>query len=273
MQYLNLYQATIAYREYNSAGVNTLFLVHGNSNSSALWKKQVVSPLLCDYRIITIDLPGHGGSVLHGDPAEVFSVKAFGALLAEVVRALEPDRPWAIAGFSLGGNVVAEMLAHDVSPGAVILVGAGLVGSGIDSNRYTMVPVVDEVLFAGREASDEAVDRYLELACFSEDIADIQELKRDFYATAPEFRRAFTRSVARGEFSDEVKLMKELRVPVLGVFGADDMVISSGMLDDTGIGLWKGGVQVIEAASHTVMLDRPQAFNLLVAEFLEEVWG
>lgn len=270
MQYLNLYQTVVAWDEYNVDAPFTLFLVHGNSGSSAVWKKQVISPQLHDYRIVTIDLPGHGASLAQDGSLEIFSVTGLGRLLAGVVNALCRNQPWSIAGFSLGGNVVAEMLAHEVRPAGLVLVAAGLVGSGIDSSRFTGVPVVNEVLFSGKDAPEEFVDEYLQLSCVSEDPEDVFDLKRDFYATHCDFRAEFTRSVSEGDFSDEVALVKKAGVQVLAVSGSDDPVIHPDTLTGTGIRFWRDKVHLIEKASHTVMLDQPENFNRLVGDYLKE---
>jgi pimeloyl-ACP methyl ester carboxylesterase len=59
---LKVNDVEIAYNIINPATVNAIFFIHGNSGSSTAWRKQVQSPLLNTYRLITIDLPNHGNS-------------------------------------------------------------------------------------------------------------------------------------------------------------------------------------------------------------------
>jgi pimeloyl-ACP methyl ester carboxylesterase len=48
---------------YESPGTaRAILLVHGNSSSSRIWQKQLEGPLGGKYRLIAIDLPGHGRS-------------------------------------------------------------------------------------------------------------------------------------------------------------------------------------------------------------------
>ena len=48
---------------YESAGTGRpIVLIHGNSASSRVWQKQLEGPLGRKYRLIAIDLPGHGDS-------------------------------------------------------------------------------------------------------------------------------------------------------------------------------------------------------------------
>src|SRR6516164_2468281 len=48
---------------YESPGTGrAILLVHGNSSSSRIWQKQLEGPLGGKYRLIAIDLPGHGRS-------------------------------------------------------------------------------------------------------------------------------------------------------------------------------------------------------------------
>lgn len=105
----------------------TLLLIHGFSASLHTWEPWVErlatgDNRLGDYRIVSIDLPGHG---LTRAPAGYrASIEAFRDVVAEFVRAQQLDR-FALAGSSMGGNVAWEYaLAHPDQVEALILVDA-----------------------------------------------------------------------------------------------------------------------------------------------------
>lgn len=92
----------IAY-EVHGAGPPALVLVHGWSCDRTYWRGQL-EPLSRDFRVVAIDLAGHGESGLE---REAWTIEAFGADVATVVGELELDRVILI-GHSMGGDVVLE---------------------------------------------------------------------------------------------------------------------------------------------------------------------
>ena len=82
------------------AGPDVAVLIHGLGNSSESWWQ--VGPALAErgYRVLAVDLPGHGGS----SPLDEYSI---GALVDAVLGAV-PHRPALAIGHSLGGLVLAH---------------------------------------------------------------------------------------------------------------------------------------------------------------------
>ena len=97
----------------------TLLLIHGFSASLHTWEPWV-EQLGGDYRIVTLDLPGHG---LTSAPAgHQPSMQGYAAIVEEFAQALDIAR-FAIGGNSMGGHVAWEYaLAHPERVDALILV-------------------------------------------------------------------------------------------------------------------------------------------------------
>jgi pimeloyl-ACP methyl ester carboxylesterase len=106
----------IAYESVGK-GDTALVFIHGWSCDRSYWKPQPPA-FAGDYRVVTLDLAGHGASAVR--PRD-WSIAAFGEDVAAVVRAL-PERRVILVGHSMGGPVAVE--AARLSPGRVI----GLVG-------------------------------------------------------------------------------------------------------------------------------------------------
>jgi pimeloyl-ACP methyl ester carboxylesterase len=81
----------------------TLVLVHGWTNSRAIWGEHPET-LSRTNRVITLDLAGHGES---GAGRTAWTVDAFGEDVASVVRVVAPDSV-VLVGFSMGGAAVLE---------------------------------------------------------------------------------------------------------------------------------------------------------------------
>ena len=105
----------IAY-EVHGEGKTALIFVHGWSCDRTYWEKQVAS-FSKDFKVVSIDLAGHGES---GLGRKSWTIEAFGGDVATVVKKLGLKRVILI-GHSMGGDVIAE--AARQLPGVV----AGLI--------------------------------------------------------------------------------------------------------------------------------------------------
>ena len=92
----------IAY-EAHGAGMPSLVFVHGWSCDRTYWKEQL-QPLGRRFRVVAMDLAGHGES---GANRQAWTIPAFGADVAAVVEKLGLGRVILI-GHSMGGDVIVE---------------------------------------------------------------------------------------------------------------------------------------------------------------------
>lgn len=81
----------------------TVVLIHGWMCDRGYWRQQV-EPLADRFRVIAVDLPGHGAS---GDGRETWSLEAYGRDVRAVVEELDLDRV-VLIGHSMGGPVALE---------------------------------------------------------------------------------------------------------------------------------------------------------------------
>lgn len=113
------------YRDQGQGPV--LLLIHGFSASLHTWEPWVErlatgDARLSDYRVISIDLPGHG--LTRAPAGYQASIEAFRDVVAQFV-ASQNLQTFALAGSSMGGNVAWEYaLAHPDQVQALILVDA-----------------------------------------------------------------------------------------------------------------------------------------------------
>lgn len=96
----------IAYYESDGKGP-TIFLVHGNSSSGRSYINQLQSELGQKYRLIAMDLPGHGLSDVAADPEATYSLPGYAAVVVEVAEALDASDA-IFVGWSLGGHILLE---------------------------------------------------------------------------------------------------------------------------------------------------------------------
>jgi pimeloyl-ACP methyl ester carboxylesterase len=85
-------------------GAVTLIFVHGWQCDSSYWREQI-GHFAADYRVVTLDLAGHGES---DATRQAWSMEAFGADVAAVAEAAAGDGPVVLIGHSMGGPVILQ---------------------------------------------------------------------------------------------------------------------------------------------------------------------
>ena len=130
----------------------TIVLLHGVCHRGHAWDPVV--PLLADrFRVVVVDLPGHGGS--KPIPEEGRALDFMVDELTEVLAATVPagERPH-IAGNSLGGFLALEMGARGLASSVNALSPAGFFGSDTEW-RYTLA------VFSGLRTLARKLERHI----------------------------------------------------------------------------------------------------------------
>lgn len=122
-EYVDLPEGVRAhYRDQGNPAGPALVMVHGFSASTHAWEPWV-ERLGQDYRIVTLDLPGHGLTRAPDDYSP--SIKAFVDHVDAVTGRLGVQR-FTLIGSSMGGNTAwAYALEHPERLDGLVLVGAG----------------------------------------------------------------------------------------------------------------------------------------------------
>ena len=117
----------------NLTGEPTLFFIHGSFINKDYWQTQLYhfSPR---YRVIAVDLAGHGKSTFNGDD---FTIEKFGQTIAAMINKMELKNVILI-GHSIGGDI---MLTTNEKSGNNII---GLIGIDYFKNVGAALP--DEVI-------------------------------------------------------------------------------------------------------------------------------
>jgi len=83
-----------------------IVFVHGTRLTRSMWRAQMID-LADDYRVIAVDLPGHGARA-----DEPFTLDSGADAVAAAIRA-EVGAPAVVVGLSLGGYVAMHLAARD----------------------------------------------------------------------------------------------------------------------------------------------------------------
>jgi pimeloyl-ACP methyl ester carboxylesterase len=251
-----------------SSGSRTpLLLIHGNSMSSAAFDDLIASPLGRSYRLIAVDLPGHGGSDNAANPESTYTLPGYADAMLDVLFAL--DAPGAaVLGWSLGGHIAFEMMSKSTSIAGAMAVSAPPVSPGPSALAgFNMTE--DTVLYMTEEL-DEAAQR--RLADVSAGAAAPRFAYQAVARTDGRARPIVVHTMLGGVGSDPAPLFHDGERPIALVVGEHETGISGDFMNGVrGPALWRGEVQTIKGAGHAPFLDAPSEFNALLLDFLRDV--
>jgi pimeloyl-ACP methyl ester carboxylesterase len=135
-------------RDQGSREAPVLVLVHGSNAALFTWEPWVTR-LQSDFRVISLDMPGHG---LTGPiPSNDYTLKSMAAFTVEAVAALGVSQ-FAIAGNSMGAGVAARVaLEYPDKVTKLILVDGGGMPSKLPREpglgfRIARLPVINNVM-------------------------------------------------------------------------------------------------------------------------------
>lgn len=232
-----------------------LCFVHGSGGSAAVWKAQT---RLADRTPVTrLDLSGHGES---DDVDADAGYEALSAYVDDVVAVLDETDDRVLAGNSLGGAVVLwAVLERDVDLDGLVLAGTGA--------RLT---VLDDLL----RWLDDDFDRAVEFLHAPDRL--FHDPTDEFVEASEGAMRDAGRPVAERDYLtchafDVRDRLDEVDVPALALVGEHDQLTPPYFHEFFADEMPDCRTETIAGTAHLAMLERPEAFNDAVRDFLDDV--
>jgi len=254
---------TIAAQEWgNPAGPEILF-IHGFSQSSMSWMRQVEGDLAKEFRIVTYDLRGHGNSDKPVEPERYRDSKAWGDEVQAVIDAAGLKRP-VLVGWSYAGRVISDYVT---THGADKIAGINFVDASI---KFDPALVGENLKNLPLMASDDlatniAATRTFVHGCFSKQpSADDFETMLAFNMMVP----AKVRAGLSGRPLDATEVMSKLKIPVLVTHGAEDRNAKVGVAKYTASVIPGAKLSIYEGIGHSPFYEDATRFNTELAAFV-----
>ena len=247
----------IAYTMKGS-GEPALIFIHGWCCDKSYWDDQVkvLSPR---YTVVAIDLGGFGES---GTNRENWTMEAYGEDVAAVVNKLGLQKVILI-GHSLGGSVILE--AAKLLKGKVIgLIGADTFQSFKDDWTAEQK---EGFIKQFKENFSESTKQFVK-ALFPEtaDTTLVNKVANDMSSADPKVAVSAMRNLF---FYDPVPTLKELQLPIISI--NSDMIPVA--VDDNMKYVKSFEVKIMHNVGHFIMLEKPEEFNKLGLESVNELTG
>jgi 4,5:9,10-diseco-3-hydroxy-5,9,17-trioxoandrosta-1(10),2-diene-4-oate hydrolase len=255
-----------------------IVFVHGLSGSWQNWLEQL--PVFArDHRVVAFDLPGFGESEM---PAEEISIAGYARWLDALYDALEIDSA-AVVGNSMGGFIGAELaIAFPARVERLVLVSAA--GLTVEHQR-------DERALAVLKTLDKRLTAYAGwLGTRSDALSRRPRARRMIFglvAHRPDLLPAplvaeQIRGSGKPGFVPALDALTsypirdrlpEIACPTLIVWGTEDRLVPVRDADEFARLIPNARKVVWPQTGHMAMLERPEAFNRLLAAFLAEEPG
>jgi len=248
---------------YEDAGIgDPIVLVHGLGSYSGDWRPQI-DALSRRYRVIALDLRGHGRSE---KPPGPYSIAAFAADVASLIRSVHAA-PAHVVGLSLGGAVAFQLAVDEPAlVRSLTIVSSGPTFNG-SSLRLRLMIVMR--LFLLKTFGLPTLGRTIVKRLFP--LPDQAPLRQAFLAhfvtNDPRAYEASTRALVGWSVADR---LATIACPVLVISGDRDYTTVDAKRPYVAA-LPNARLVVIENGGHACTLDQPAAVNRALAEFLASV--
>ncbi|MEE8395019.1 MAG: alpha/beta hydrolase [bacterium] len=261
--------AEVAVSDSASDGPPVLFL-HGNSVSKEVFRNQTTNDLARRWRIVAMDLPGHGASGNAKEPERSYTVPGYADAAREVLDQLEIERA-AVVGISLGGHVGIEMMARSLGVSGLFITGSPAVSPGMEGFAQAFQPMELAPLLGQAELTDEEAAKFVG-ATLGESHSEefLPAVLRTDHAARP----ALFGALMQGEGANQREAVETSEIPLAVVNGALDQFVNHEYVGSLQYAnLWRGCVHSLAGLGHAPFLESPATYNALLAEFLEDVWA
>lgn len=242
-----------------------LILVHTVGQSLYTWRT-VVPQLSEHYRVIAVDLAGHG----YSDRPISLSYNIFDH--ADVLRlfmgAIGVQSAHFLA-FSMGASYVAQLaIDHPERVGKLIFIAPG----GVTPEMPLAIRLIDSTVFGGIASllyTRSTVQKILENAFF--DLTFVKDdMIQEYYkpASDPEGRRCIRASLHSFDEQPILPRLREVQCPVLILHGSEDKWHKAQEVDLFHAAIRGAGFSVIRNVGHLLHEEKPDRLIAAILEFI-----
>src|SRR5262245_44367794 len=252
----------------NPKGRPILF-VHGFSQCWLAWSRQLDSELARDFRLVAMDLRGHG---LSDKPRDAYADSRLWADdIKAIIDALDLHRP-VLRGWSYGPLVILDYLRHygEDNVGGIHFVSA-LTKLGSEAAMSVLNPefvgLVPGLFSTDAAESVRSLKGLLRMCFVKQPSAEELYLMLGYNVSVPShvrqalFSRAF----------DNDDLLPRLRRPALITHGARDAIVKPAIVDQHKAGLAHAEIHMMADSGHAPFWDDAAAFNQRLRTFCQRL--
>jgi pimeloyl-ACP methyl ester carboxylesterase len=235
----------------------SLIFIHGSGGDHTAWLNQYAQ-LKNKYKLVAVDLPGHGRSEGSGEK----HIKDYCVWIKNLLEVLELNDPILI-GHSLGAAIALQFAVdHPGEISGIVCLGGGM-----------KMPVNPFFLDFLKTNPTQMPAEITELIC------KYSLAKENRSRLSAVLQKSISQSkvdILYGDLSacNELDLTGEaekIKVPVLIICGAGDKMTPPDLSRELAAKIKGAGLEIIAGAGHMVMIERPEEFNIFLDRFVTSV--
>ena len=243
-----------------------ILFIHGFSQCGLCWKKQMESDLADDFRLVTIDIRGHG---LSDKPEDAYGDSQLWADdIQAVITTLQLDHP-ILSGWSYGGEIICDYIRHY---GEDQIGGINLVGATSQLGEPVLPYLSEEFLalapgFFSNDVIESvtALQKLMRLAVHEEPAPEDHYFFLGYNAIVPPYVRQGLFSRADEENDDVVTQIKK---PVLITHGEKDAIVPLETAKYHESKISHAQVSYYPDVGHAPFWENPERFNVEMRSFV-----
>ena len=258
-------------REWGNASAPSILFIHGWSQNHLCWSKQYESELATSYRLVALDLRGHGMSEAPHQASAYQNPQLWADDIATILKELLLERP-ILVGWSYGGFIICDYLR---AYGQENISGIVFAGAATTLHPPTLsefigpgfINVVTDAISEDLPTSLLAMRQFMH-NCIAKPLAleDLETALCWQMVVRPDVRGAL---VTREINSDDV--LRSLQVLLLVAHGRQDYVVLPTMAEHVLKTCPTATASWYEDVGHAPFLEDPARFNRELAELVHQV--
>jgi len=243
-----------------------IVFIHGNSQSLLTFSVQLKNKQLSKFRLIAIDLPGHG----HSTPLahKHYGVIELSNLLTEFSSTLNLENVIYV-GHSLGGHILLHSSPR-LNAAGFFISGAPPVSKSttLAINPFNSSKAL-ELLFQ-KSISFEQATKLVHLLNYENRPVFIERSISDILNTDPSVRTSIAECLSQGHYYDECKIIENLKKPISLIFGQHDEIVNFTYIQSLNdLNVKDLSINIINDSSHNTHSDNSHEYNKLLLDFVE----
>ncbi len=258
-------------REWGNASAPSILFIHGWSQNHLCWSKQYESELATSYRLVALDLRGHGMSEAPREANAYQNPQLWADDIAAIMKELLLERP-ILVGWSYGGFIICDYIRAygQENINGIVFAGAATTLHPPTLSEFIgpgFINVVTDAISEDLPTSLLAMRQFMH-NCIAKPLAleDLETALCWQMVVRPDVRGAL---VTREINSDNV--LRSLRVPLLVAHGRQDYVVLPTMAEHVLETCPKATASWYNDVGHAPFLEDPARFNRELAELVHHV--
>ena len=241
--------------------ISVTFL-HGLGSCGEDWILQLPS-VDEDFAVLTVDLPGHGGSSMRGVWPRISN---YADDVADLIQTLELG-PTHVVGLSLGGLVAQELaLDHPDLVRSLVLVNTFpklQLWKMRGFRAHRRLPII-------LRGDMDALGGWLAQELFpGDEMEEVRELTK--VRIKSNARSAYVRNLMAVLRFNVSNRLGDIAAPTLVVSGERDSMVPHELKESLVFGIPKAKIEIVNDSGHATPIDSPDIFNEVLVKFLHEV--